>query len=209
MIIKDTIFSIFNEKGTLLEYLKKVEKEVVNTSIDSIYVNKTAENKAIMTIFLSNGTHISSGEFTLPKGADGKDGTDGQDGKDGQDGQDGKDGKDGFNPLNINPSVLYITNNTSTDLNFIPVRQTDAEGHIIDTTINVLQGETKTFSSVLMVGIGSLYNVTLNSGKIMSILDSNIEKSIISIESKINNVSSTIMYNYCFTGETTDITISE
>lgn len=86
MISKDTILSIFNEKGTLLKWLQKLEKAYTGAELTNVEITQATPLTAIFTFLFKDGTNVKSSPITLlegPAGPAGKDGTNGTNGVDG------------------------------------------------------------------------------------------------------------------------------
>lgn len=71
MINKETILSMFDDKGTLLKWLKKVEKALRESVLSSVEVIKITDTRAVIKFIFADDTTISTPEFTLPEGAKG------------------------------------------------------------------------------------------------------------------------------------------
>lgn len=71
MINKNTILSAFDDKGTLLKWLKKVEKALKESVLTSVEVIKVTDTRAIIKFIFADSTSITTPEFTLPKGEKG------------------------------------------------------------------------------------------------------------------------------------------
>ena len=87
MINKDTILSAFDDKGTLLKWLKKVEaalKDAVLTDISLVQISAT-EVKFKFTF--ENGDFVESPVITLPRGEQGPQGPQGEQGPQGPQGE--------------------------------------------------------------------------------------------------------------------------
>lgn len=103
MIKLNTILSSFDDKATLLKWLKKVEKALAESVLESITaVNVTATTKKLVFHFADEST-IETPAFTVKgdKGDTGATGQRGPQGPAGQDGADGTDGTDGKDALYI------------------------------------------------------------------------------------------------------------
>lgn len=92
MINWQSILSSFDDKPTLLEWLKKVQKALNESALTTVTVSqeKTGRVNSITLSFnFQDGTKIVAPAFTVQDGKDGKDGKPGKDGKDGRPGKDG------------------------------------------------------------------------------------------------------------------------
>ena len=68
MINKESIISSFNDKPTLLEWLKKVEAALKGASASSFKVNKQGNATLTFSIVFDDGSEIESGPLTLEQG---------------------------------------------------------------------------------------------------------------------------------------------
>jgi hypothetical protein len=65
MILKETILSAFNERGTLLKWLKKVEKLLRESTLLEITVEKINSTEAVIKLFFEDNTTIQSDPFAI------------------------------------------------------------------------------------------------------------------------------------------------
>ena len=65
MILKETILSLFNERGTLLKWLKKVEKLLRESTLLEITVEKINSTEAVIKLFFEDNTTIQSDPFNI------------------------------------------------------------------------------------------------------------------------------------------------
>lgn len=84
MISIDTILSLFNEKGTLLQWLKKVEEALNGATLSSVTVLPQTATTVQLQFNFEDDTTVTSSTLTLPQGAPGKDGQNGTDGAPGR-----------------------------------------------------------------------------------------------------------------------------
>lgn len=70
MINLDTLLSTFNEKGTLLKWLQKLEKALAESTLETVTVTQDGEQATFNFNFADNTT-ISTPQITLPRGATG------------------------------------------------------------------------------------------------------------------------------------------
>lgn len=92
MINWQSILSSFDDKPTLLEWLKKVQKALNESALTTVTVTQEKSgrvNSITLSFNFQDGTKIVAPAFTVNDGADGKPGKDGKDGKDGKPGKDG------------------------------------------------------------------------------------------------------------------------
>ena len=101
MININTILSLFNEKGTLLQWLQKVETALNGATLNGVEILPQSEDTVKLKFNFEDGTNITSDTLTLargpqgPQGLPGKDGIDGARGMTGETGAPGKDGAPG------------------------------------------------------------------------------------------------------------------
>ena len=65
MILKETILSAFNKRGTLLKWLKKVEKLLNESTLIEITVEKINSTEAVIKLFFEDNTTIQSDPFNI------------------------------------------------------------------------------------------------------------------------------------------------
>lgn len=65
MILKETILSAFNNRGTLLKWLKKVEKLLRESTLLEIKVEKINDTEAVIKLFFEDNTAIQSDPFNI------------------------------------------------------------------------------------------------------------------------------------------------
>lgn len=83
MLNINTVLSVFDDKPTLLKWLKKVEAALENASLENVTINSAGENKVTLTFHFADETTITSDPITLPQGPEGPQGEPGKDGADG------------------------------------------------------------------------------------------------------------------------------
>lgn len=71
MINYETILSSYDDKLTLMQWLKKVEDALKNASLSSVTIEQPADNQAILTFVFADGSSIASPVLTLPRGEKG------------------------------------------------------------------------------------------------------------------------------------------
>lgn len=64
MILKETILSVFNERGTLLQWLKKVEKLLKESTLLEVKVEKINDTESVIKLVFEDNT-IQSAPFEL------------------------------------------------------------------------------------------------------------------------------------------------
>lgn len=77
MINLNSIMSLFDDRFTLLQWLKKLEKALNESTLASISTTQTSEDKLKLIFNFSDGTSIVTPEITLPRGLKGEDGSNG------------------------------------------------------------------------------------------------------------------------------------
>ena len=70
----NTILSSFNDKPTLMQWLKKVEEALKNASIESISVEQSSATEVYYRLHFADGTTLDSPTITLPRGEQGEKG---------------------------------------------------------------------------------------------------------------------------------------
>lgn len=75
-----TLLSVFNEQGTLLKWLQKVEEALKNDTLTGVTVSQPTTTTAVLTFTFKDGTTLDSAVIDLPPGAPGINGTNGTDG---------------------------------------------------------------------------------------------------------------------------------
>lgn len=71
MILKDTILSAFNDRGTLLKWLKKVETALRDSTLTDISIDQISETQVKFKFTFENGEFVESPVLTLPRGPKG------------------------------------------------------------------------------------------------------------------------------------------
>ena len=77
MINYETILSAYNDKVTLVKWLKKVEEALLNDTLQSIEIDQPTADTAIFTFIFGSGDTLQSPTLNLPQGATGAKGDDG------------------------------------------------------------------------------------------------------------------------------------
>lgn len=101
---------MYDNKMTLLEYLKKIENALKEEKLIDIQVVQPGINKAYFRFIFENGTTIDTPPINLPAGPQGKPGINGQDGKDGKDGADGAPGEPGTPGVSVIDASIDANN---------------------------------------------------------------------------------------------------
>lgn len=101
MINYETILSSFDDKMTLMQWLKKVEEALKDGGLSSVTLSQPASNKAIFHFVFADGSEVDSPVIDLPagpqgiQGPQGLQGIQGPAGPQGPQGPKGDDGEDG------------------------------------------------------------------------------------------------------------------
>lgn len=69
MINLQSIISLFDDKPTLLKWLKKVEAALAASVLTSVTISQPSETTAVLTFNFEDGTNIETPAITLPRGA--------------------------------------------------------------------------------------------------------------------------------------------
>lgn len=95
MINIETLLSSFDERGTLLKWLKAVEKALNEATLTSIDVVTISSTQIQLQFNFEDGTHLTTPTITLPKGDKGDKGDTGAQGPEGPQGPQGVKGDKG------------------------------------------------------------------------------------------------------------------
>lgn len=95
MINLQTLLSTFDEKGTLLKWLKKVEAALANASLETVQAVVVDATHIKMKFVFADGTSVESPSITLPRGPQGVQGEQGPQGPTGPTGPQGATGAQG------------------------------------------------------------------------------------------------------------------
>lgn len=101
MINYETILSSFDDKMTLMQWLKKVEEALKDGGLSSVTLSQPASNKIILHFVFADGSEVDSPIIELPagpqgiQGPQGLQGIQGPAGPQGPQGPKGEDGEDG------------------------------------------------------------------------------------------------------------------
>ena len=95
MINLQTLLSTFDEKGTLLKWLKKVEAALANASLETVQAVVVDATHIKMKFVFADGTSVESPSITLPRGPQGAQGEAGEQGPQGPTGPTGPQGATG------------------------------------------------------------------------------------------------------------------
>ena len=85
MINWESIISAFNKDGTLLKWLKTVNKALNEATLTGVTAQNTSETTATITFTFADGTSQTTPPITIPRGAQGIQGIPGENGTDGAD----------------------------------------------------------------------------------------------------------------------------
>ena len=114
MINYETILSSFDDKMTLMQWLKKVEEALKDGGLSSVTLSQPADNKVIFHFVFADGSEVDSPVIDLPagpqgiQGPQGLQGIQGPAGPQGPQGPKGEDGEDGSS-VRILPSAEACT----------------------------------------------------------------------------------------------------
>lgn len=86
MLNYETLLSSYDDRLTLMQWLKKVEDALKNASLNNVELTQVSDEKIILKFVFADGSFIASPELTLPRGPQGEQGPKGEDGTDGKDG---------------------------------------------------------------------------------------------------------------------------
>ena len=95
MINYETILSNFQDKITLMQWLKKNEEALKGASLESVSVSQPTATTAILTFNFADGTSLESPILVLPRGEQGPQGEVGPQGPQGETGATGPQGPQG------------------------------------------------------------------------------------------------------------------
>ena len=95
MINLQTLLSTFDEKGTLLKWLKKVEAALANASLETVQVVVVDATHIKMKFVFADGSSVESPSIALPRGPQGVQGEQGPQGPTGPTGPQGATGAQG------------------------------------------------------------------------------------------------------------------
>ena len=95
MINYETILSNFQDKITLMQWLKKNEEALKNASLESVEVSQPTEDTAVLTFVFADGTKLDSPTLYLARGPQGPQGPQGVQGPQGIQGPQGETGATG------------------------------------------------------------------------------------------------------------------
>lgn len=96
MINIETLLSSFDERGTLLKWLKAVEKALNEATLTSVDVITISSQQIQLQFNFEDGTHLTTPTITLPKGDTGEQGPAGPKGDTGEQGIQGPQGPQGI-----------------------------------------------------------------------------------------------------------------
>lgn len=128
MINIETLLSSFDERGTLLKWLKAVEKALNEATLTSVDVITISTQQIQLQFNFEDGTHLTTPTITLPKGDKGDTGETGATGQTGATGV-------GVENVTVNASnhlIVTLTDETEIDAGEINV----TSGVVIDTSMS-------------------------------------------------------------------------
>ncbi|MBQ0154589.1 MAG: collagen-like protein [Bacteroidales bacterium] len=95
MININTLLSEFNDRGTLLKWLKKVEEALTEATLTSVEVRQIDDTHSALKFNFEDGTYVISSPITLAQGPQGVEGPQGPTGPQGERGPKGDQGEKG------------------------------------------------------------------------------------------------------------------
>lgn len=95
MINKKTILSSFDEKATLMKWLKAVEAALANASLSTVQLITVSDTQVRFSFVFADGSSVTSPTITLPIGPTGAQGPQGPQGPQGEQGEQGERGPQG------------------------------------------------------------------------------------------------------------------
>ena len=87
MISWQSIMSVFNTKGTLLKWLKTLDKSLKDGVLESVTVNSVSEGVITLSFNFADGSVITTPNIDIPQGAQGEQGPQGIPGTNGTNGE--------------------------------------------------------------------------------------------------------------------------
>ena len=134
MINYETILSMFDDKVTLMQWLKKNEDALRGASLSSVEVTQPTETSAILTFVFADGTSLESPALVLARGAQGPQGPQGIQGLQGIQGPKGDTGATGATgpqgPQGVAGGSVNVMPN-ATACTEIGEGYIDANGHLL------------------------------------------------------------------------------
>ena len=112
MINYETILSNYDDKLTLMQWLKKVEEALADASLSSVTISQPTETTAVLNFQFADGTSVSSPSLNLPRGLQGEQGEQGEQGAQGV----------GVSNVTINSNshlIVTLTNGVEIDAGYI------------------------------------------------------------------------------------------
>lgn len=123
MINKQTIISAFDEKLTLMQWLKTIEKALKDAVLTSVSISQPESDKVVFIFVFEDGSTITSPVITLPVGPQGPQGEQGPQGPQGPAGEGGT--KLYLHKLvNQDNYGLWLLSNDNTLINSANINQT-------------------------------------------------------------------------------------
>lgn len=134
-INKQTIISAFDDKLTLLQWLKTINKALENGLITDFEIVQIDATHIKFKIMFADGTSVLSNEITLPQGPQGEQGPQGPQGEQGPQGPQGPRGPQGLNATQFYMHVI--------DLSFL-----DDEGLDASKTLVIINTENTNYTNI-------------------------------------------------------------
>lgn len=125
MINYETILSNYDDRLTLMQWLKKVEAALMAAALASVTITQPSDDTAVFNFVFADGTSVSSPSLNLPRGPQGEQGTQGEQGAQGV----------GVSNVTINSNshlIVTLTNGVEIDAGYIET----GSGIVVDTELS-------------------------------------------------------------------------
>ena len=149
MINWKSIISQYNDKPTLLEWLKLVKKALDESVLENVSVNNVDETTITLSFNFADGTKITTPSITLPRGLTGATGATGATGEPGKDGV----SVTGFDTV----SDEVVGNETLTT-----VRAHFSDGNTDEFVVTATNGNAMIYKHILLCGLYDSDNIKYN-----------------------------------------------
>lgn len=155
MINYETILSNYDDRLTLMQWLKKVEAALMAAALASVTITQPSADTAVFNFVFADGTSVSSPSLKLPRGPQGEQGTQGEQGAQGV----------GVSNVTINSNshlIVTLTNGVEIDAGYIET----GSGIVVDTELSP--------TSTNPVENRAIYNVVTTAQNTISALDGRV-----------------------------------
>ena len=155
MINYETILSNYDDRLTLMQWLKKVEAALMAAALASVTITQPSDDTAVFNFVFADGTSVSSPSLNLPRGPQGEQGTQGEQGAQGV----------GVSNVTINSNshlIVTLTNGVEIDAGYIET----GSGIVVDTELSA--------TSTNPVENRVIYNVVTTAQNTISALDGRV-----------------------------------